>query len=215
MNKRKWLVVTSCFLIVVLMLAGSLAVSANFGDADDPMVTLSYITDVLAPDTLAKVEAAIELKNNEFTTAMNLKLSEYTTKLDTTISEFEARNANIANDTAFIDAVTNSVLARMSGDGAATGTTTTTSGSGWKLIQVSKGQTLSFSVGGEILLRIGSAVCYAPSSPGLINLTTGEVLEAGGNIATNHHYMVTVEGRGFKATSDAKILVSGSYTVLD
>ncbi|NLD87484.1 MAG: hypothetical protein GX633_04425 [Clostridiales bacterium] len=218
MNKRKWLVTTGVFLIVVLMIAGVIATKASFGDADDPMVTLSYITDVLAPDTLAKVEEAIELKNNEFTTAMNLKLSEYTTKLDATINEFEQRNANIANDTAFIDAVTTSVLARMSGESGYTAPTTTTNtgtAEGWKLIDVSNGQVITFAVGGEVLLRIGSASCYAQSSPGLINLTTGEVLESGGNLQKNHHYMVTVKDRGFKATSDSKILVCGSYTILD
>ena len=217
MSKRKWILTTSAFLMILLLLTGYMAIAAEFGSQDDPVVALSYITDVLAPEILENVNDNIELKSKEFSTEMNQKLTEYTTQLDATIAEFEERNLNIATDAQFIDAVTTQVLARMNGSSnAGTGTSTGVNigGNDWKLIEVPKGKTVVFEVGGMVLLRIGDATCVAPSDPGLINLTTATVLGNGNHLAQNNLYMITVQGRGFKATgSTNKLLVSGSYTI--
>ena len=212
--KRKWIAGTSAVLLVLLLLASYMAVAAETTSRDDPLVALSYLTDVLAPETIEKVNEAIELKANEMKTSMDLILTDYTNKLETKISEFESRNENIATDSSFVAAVTNSVLAQING----TGTGDTSPGgniasSGWQLVQVSSGETYKFSVGGMILLRIGSANCYTPSSPGIIDTTAGSELEGGGSLQKNHLYLVTVDERGFTATSDSKIMVYGSYTV--
>ncbi|MBS7315883.1 MAG: hypothetical protein KIG74_05710 [Clostridiaceae bacterium] len=213
MVKRKWIAGTSAVLLVLLLLASYMAVAAETTNRDDPLVALSYLTDVLAPETIEKVNAAIELKAQEMETSMNLILTEYTNELEAKIAEFESRNENIATDSSFIAAVTNSVLAQING----TGNSGTTSGgiaaSGWQLVQVKSGETYKFSVGGMVLLRIGSATCYTPSSPGIIDTTSGNELEGGGSLERNHLYLVTVDERGFTATSDSKIMVYGSYTV--
>lgn len=214
MVKRKWIAGTSAVLLVLLLLASYMAVAAETTSRDDPLVALSYLTDVLAPETIEKVNAAIELKANEMKTSMDLILTEYTNNLDTKISEFESRNENIATDSSFVAAVTNSVLAQLNGTG--TGNVPSGSGiasSGWQLVQVNSGETYKFSVGGMILLRIGSANCYTPSSPGIIDTTAGSELDGGGSLQKNHLYLVTVDERGFTATSDSKIMVYGSYTV--
>ncbi len=214
MVKRKWIAGTSAVLLVLLLLASYMAVAAETTNRDDPLVALSYLTDVLAPETIEKVNSAIDLKAQEMETSMNLILTEYTNELETKIAEFESRNENIATDSSFVAAVTNSVLAQING----TGTSGTPSGgniasSGWQLVQVSSGETYKFSVGGMVLLRIGSATCYTPSSPGIIDTTSGSELEGGGSLERNHLYLVTVDERGFTATSDSKIMVYGSYTV--
>jgi len=217
MNKRKWILSTSAFLMILLLLTGYMAIAAEFGSQDDPVVALSYITDVLAPEILENVNDNIELKSKEFSTEMNQKLTEYTMQLDATIADFEERNLNIATDAQFIDAVTTQVLARMNGT-SNTGTSTGISvgGNDWKLIELKKGQTVVFEVGGMVLLRVGDASCVAPSDPGLINLTTATVLGNGSALAKNNLYMITVQGRGFKATgSTNKLLVSGTYTISD
>ena len=216
MVKRKWIAGTSAVLLVLLLLASYMAVAAETTERDDPLVALSYLTDVLAPETIEKVNAAIDLKAQEMETSMNLILTEYTNDLEAKIAEFESRNENIATDSSFVAAVTNSVLAQINGTGTGDGDTTT-GGSiatgGWQLVQVSSGETYKFSVGGMVLLRIGSATCYTPSSPGIIDITSGTELEGGGSLERNHLYLVTVDERGFTATSDSKIMVYGSYTV--
>lgn len=72
MVKRKWIAGTSAVLLVLLLLASYMAVAAETTERDDPLVALSYLTDVLAPETIEKVNAAIDLKAQEMETSMNL-----------------------------------------------------------------------------------------------------------------------------------------------
>lgn len=84
----------------------------------------------------------------------------------------------------------------------------------FQVVTLSKGQTLTGQVGCEVMLRIGTAVCVSDSAPGLIDTTAGATLNNGGALQTNHLYMVTIETRGVKATSNVvKVLARGSYTV--
>ena len=87
-------------------------------------------------------------------------------------------------------------------------------GAVFAVVTLSQGQVLTGDIGCEVLLRIGSAVCAAPSSPGLIDQTGGAVLNDGAALAVNHLYMMTVQGRGVRAESKTvKLLVRGTYTV--
>ena len=88
------------------------------------------------------------------------------------------------------------------------------SSANFTLVTLSSGQTLTGSVGCEVLLRVGTASCVASSAPGLIDETTGGTLAGGSALAQNHLYMMTVENRGVKATAaTVKLLVRGGYTV--
>ena len=92
------------------------------------------------------------------------------------------------------------------------------SGSGsagtFTVVTLTQGQQLVGGVGCEVMLRVGSAVCTAPSAPGLIDETTASTLNSGGALAQNHLYMMTIEGRGVKATAaTTKLLVRGGYTI--
>ena len=79
---------------------------------------------------------------------------------------------------------------------------------------LSSGQTLTGSVGCEVLLRVGTATCVASSAPGLIDETTGSTLAGGSALVQNHLYMMTIENRGVKATAaTTKLLVRGTYTI--
>ena len=84
----------------------------------------------------------------------------------------------------------------------------------FKVVTLSKGQTLTGQVGCEVMLRIGTAVCVSDSAPGLIDTTEGTTLNHGGALQTNHLYMVTIATRGVTATADVvKVLARGSYTI--
>ena len=85
---------------------------------------------------------------------------------------------------------------------------------GFVLVTMSSGQTLKGEVGTEVMLRVGTAVCTASSTPGLIDTTSAGTLNNGAALEKNHLYMMTIEDRGVKATaSTVKVLVRGSYTV--
>lgn len=82
------------------------------------------------------------------------------------------------------------------------------------VVTLSQGQTLTGGIGCEVMLRVGSAVCVSPSDPGLIDETTASTLADGGALVQNHLYMMTIEGRGVRASAaTTKVLARGSYTV--
>ena len=82
------------------------------------------------------------------------------------------------------------------------------------VVTLSRGQTLTGDIGCEVMLRVGTAACVSPSSPGLIDESAASTLNNGGALAANHLYMMTIEGRGVQATSDTvKVLVRGSYII--
>ena len=82
------------------------------------------------------------------------------------------------------------------------------------VVTLSSGQVLTGDIGCEVMLRVGTASCVSPSSPGLIDETSASTLNNGGALVQNHLYMMTIEGRGVKATAaTTKLLVRGSYTV--
>lgn len=117
--------------------------------------------------------------------------------MDKVDSEIEGRNQEI------VKALGGQVT------GEASGTTAT-----FTVVTLSKGQVLTGDIGCEVMLRVGSATCVAASSPGLINETSGQTLNNGGALTQNHLYMMTIEGRGVKATADTvKVLVRGTYTI--
>ena len=82
------------------------------------------------------------------------------------------------------------------------------------MVTLSKGQVLTGDIGCEVMLRVGTASCVSPSSPGLIDESAAVTLNNGGALVQNHLYMMTIEGRGVKATAaTTKLLVRGTYTV--
>ncbi|MCQ2448157.1 MAG: hypothetical protein MJ073_04515 [Oscillibacter sp.] len=118
-------------------------------------------------------------------------MGEILKKVDSKIS---ARNADIAKQTG----------SNINGSSA----------DSFTVVTMTKGQTLTGDIGCEVMLRIGTASCVTPSAPGLIDETSGGTLNNGGALVTNHLYMMTIEGRGVKATADTtKVLVRGTYTV--
>lgn len=95
-----------------------------------------------------------------------------------------------------------------------TGTGSSGAADTFAVVTLTDGQILTGDIGCEVMLRVGSAVCTAPSDPGLIDETDASVLNSSGSLVKNHLYMMTIEGRGVKATAaTTKLLVRGSYTI--
>lgn len=85
--------------------------------------------------------------------------------------------------------------------------------SAFAVVDLAAGQKLHAGVGCEIMLRVGSAACFATSSPALIDMTDGTPTWDGNALVQNHLYMATIEGRGVVAKDAVKLLVRGSYTI--
>ncbi|MDR1158886.1 MAG: hypothetical protein LBK75_11420 [Oscillospiraceae bacterium] len=202
MVQKKWVVGLSAFLLIVLLFVGYMAMAVELGSRDDPMVTVSYITDELIPGLSEKIDAAVAAKTKEYSNQLE-------TKYNQLMAGLEGGAAGSLTDPAFIDAVAEAVLSKQgsSGGGAVPSADT------MKRVDLTSGQTLKLALGSEALLRLGSAACVAGGSPGLIDVTTGGELADGGALEQNHLYLATVEGRGFKAGGAATVFVRGSYTL--
>ena len=104
----------------------------------------------------------------------------------------------------------NATILRQLGGGSGSGTASDT----LAVVTLSKGQVLTGDIGCEVMLRVGTASCVSPSSPGLIDESSASALNNGGALVQNHLYMMTIEGRGVQATAaTTKLLVRGTYTI--
>ncbi len=128
---------------------------------------------------------------NQMDTKVNAKSDELKAALEKAISEYSQKMEQA-----------------LSSGGGGTG------GANYTVVTLTSGQKLQMDIGCEVILRVGSATCVSPSSPGLIDITGGSTLNHGGSLTVNHLYMATIEGRAVSAGSGTvKVLVRGGYTV--
>lgn len=171
------------FLLAGMLALGGLLLGAAQGTQTDPLVTLSYLNNVATPKILAEVDAKFAIREAALTEKLNSLVTQYTAEMQK--------------------------LAASGGGQTGTGG----SAAVFTVVTVPAGKSLVGGVGAEFLLRGGGAVCVAASAPGLIDTSGGGTLPAGGALLANHLYLSTAEGRGLKATSQATVLVRGSYTI--
>ena len=221
MVSKRWIAGVCSVLIVVLLLAGGAAVAAELGGKDDPLVSLSYI-EQLIPQLNENIEKVISEKVNEFDASLDTKIEEVNKSIDEKISRFEEQYAAGFANQDFIDKVAAAIADKGLGGSTGSGEGGSTGGSGegylYTRVDVATGQTLIGEVGTEILWRLGTGVCVSPGSPGLIDISVGGAggsgdLAAGGQLQQNHVYVGTVSDRGFKATSDCRVMIKGPYTI--
>ena len=173
--KRK-IVIGVVVLAVVTMISGaSLMAFATPGTPDDPLISLSYLTDIFRPQVSSDIERAGQ---------------DLTQELDAHIADLEER------------------FQASQGSSASSGPA-----DAFTVVTLRNGQSLTCSVGVEIMLRIGTANGFG-TAPALINYTTGATLSSGSALTINNMYLVTIEGNGIRATADTvRVLVRGSYTI--
>lgn len=185
MKKNHW-----GFRLAALLLASytlllvSVTAADGAGSESDPLVTLSYLNETFLAQVLGKVDEQLETRDKE--------LAE---KLDEQVKKDAA------------------ALAEQYGAGTGTGGSSEKANT-FTVVTLSSGETLYGEIGCEVMLRVGTANCVSPSSPGLIDETDASILEGGKALTKNHLYMMTIDERGVKATAaTTKLLVRGGYRV--
>ena len=74
-----------------------------------------------------------------------------------------------------------------------------------------KGQTVTFTAGTELILRMGKATVVATDKGGLADVTEGVDLQNGSAFPSNHQLVVPVgDGRGLKAEEDVLVMDKGN-----
>ncbi|MBQ5778210.1 MAG: hypothetical protein IIV97_05280 [Oscillospiraceae bacterium] len=204
MKQKKWKAITSAVLLAALIAVGAFAIAAEYGTSEDPLVSLSYINNVLAPQISEKVDEIIAEKTGSLSSDLDAKINSISGEIDDKIAQYTSKNADELINDAFVASVAEKVAGKVGG-GSSSAT--------FALVKLKSGQTITAKVGCEALLRLGSASCVSSGTPGLIDMTTGGDLAGGKALEKNHIYLCTVDGRGIKATSDATLLVRGPYTI--
>ena len=93
------------------------------------------------------------------------------------------------------------------------GTGSSPGGTGYTIVTVKQGQTLTASAGCEVLLRSGTAVCTSSAESSFVDMTGGSSLSGGESLVQNHLYLSAADGREIKAASDLTLMVRGAYTI--
>lgn len=199
---KKWSIWVTCVLVAVLMIAGLGAIAAEYGSQSDPLVTLSYIEQVLLPKTQKDVDKSVSNAMGDFEDALSDSNRSIQSYIDKKLRSFAAGDV----DEELIDAIAASILEQ-------TGDSITAGEASWSVVQVPAGCTVVCEVGVQAILRVGQATCVAAGSPGLIDLSNGETLANGGALAANHLYAVSVQGRGIYTAQGCTLLIAGSYTI--
>lgn len=207
MKQKKWKAITSIVLLVALFVVGFIAIAAEYGTSDDPLVSLSYINNVLAPKIEEKVDEIIAEKTASLGDELEAKVNSVSAEIDDKISSYTAKSADEIVTDSFIAKVSESVAAKVGNTGTAAAPST------FAVVKLNAGQTITAKVGCEILLRIGTMSCTSTNSVGLIDVSTGTVLAGGSALTANHLYLCTIDGRTIKATANATILIRGPYSL--
>lgn len=182
--KNRWILRATVLLLLSVLLNMTFSAAADAGSSGDPLVTLSYLNNTYLSAVLSKVDGKITDRNTQVAQQLSAQIDQTKQEL---AAEYGAGSS--------------------SGAGA-------TAASVFSVVTLSKGQTLSGGIGCEVLLRVGTAVCVASSTPGLVDETTAATINSGAALVKNHLYMMTIENRGVKATANSvKLMVRGTYSV--
>jgi len=188
--KMKTIIIT---VMVIAAAVGIFAIAVDYGTQSDPLVSLSYITDVFAPDVLKKAESTAKNTANQ----INSNIASYDSIVDKKVNEFTDRNTATVDST-MIEQIANKVPAPATKQSAP-----------FTTMELAAGKTVKLSKGCEVLIRSGSATCTAGS---LVNATTGAAVSPGGALAINHLYITAEAGATISMKSNSTVLIKGQYS---
>ena len=197
MNNKKWTIWLTCALVAVLMVAGLGVIAAEYGSQSDPLVTLSYIEQVLLPQAKKDVDQQVEDSMEDFEDLLNAKNKDIQKYIDKKLRSFASGDV----DEALVEEIAALILAE--------GEPSSVSNAPWAVITVPAGATVVCEPGVQAVLRSGQA----SSTAVLVDLSNGEDLTAGKALALNHMYVTDASGEGLFTAQGCTVLISGGYTV--
>lgn len=192
MESRKYLV---GFVLGALLVGSAISTDAagsQPGSDSDPLVTKSYVDE-----RIAELEAMVGTGSAGSGTSGTGSDSVAVDQLKTDVGDL----------TRFIiDALTQqeSQNARLSAIE-----------SGFVVVEVAAGKSVTLAGGAELVLRSGTATCLAGTYGGLADVTSGTDLAAGAAVPKQHLLLSSrSDGRGIKTKdTTAYLLIRGGYTV--
>ncbi len=185
MKSNHWIArLAGLMLLSYTLLVVGVMAAGTAGSQSDPLVTLSYLNDTFMAQIMSKVDEQLATRDKELSDKLAAQVQADTKAL----SEKYGSSTQAGEDVGSADT--------------------------FAVVTLAKGETLRGEIGCEVMLRVGTATCVSPSSPGLIDETDAATLENGKALVKNHLYMMTIDDRGVKATAETtKLLVRGGYTI--
>lgn len=177
----------------VALALGVTVLAASYDSSEDPLISLSYLTNIFKPEIEQKYEEKIE------------KLEARLSELENTISD-PVIDTYPAEDEPVIDTTTEN-----SNDAPAASST-------YEVVELTYGDSLYAVTACDIMLRSGKAACVAPdASQGIADYTDGYEVYNDQAIAKNHMLLIPRgDGRGIKALSESVfVMVRGDYTIVE
>ena len=86
MKQQKFITTTAAILMVCLLISGYYAVAAEYGSADDPLITQSYLDAVVTPKAVAAAEDAAGAQAD----TLSARISALSDQLDARITQAAA-----------------------------------------------------------------------------------------------------------------------------
>ncbi|GHV17471.1 hypothetical protein FACS18949_04920 [Clostridia bacterium] len=216
MVQKHWIIGVMVFLAVAVAGSGIAALAAA-GSKEDPMITQSYVWDEFQPQIVKKITEAVKASSDEYANTLTVQFNNLSASVDSRLNAMSAGNVDTAAliaDQAFIDAIAASVVAQLpTGGSSGGGGTAAGVSAGFTYVEVPSGKTVTLERGSEVVVRVGSAKCVASGAVGLVDLSNAEIIENNNELKLNHHYLCTIEGRGFKAGAALKVFIRGPYNV--
>jgi hypothetical protein len=165
-------------------LGGASAATVEPGSTADPLVSKSYVEQLIAGlATKTYVDQAVSLLNDH-----------------SYVDQAVAQKA----DRAYVDGAVQPKADKTYVDGKVLFT----------VVNVPQGSTLLGESGTEIVLRGGKATAVVSAKGGVLDATGGTDLRQGEAITPNHSLVIPVsDGRGLIAQTDVILIVKGSYSV--
>ncbi|MBR5538149.1 MAG: hypothetical protein IKU58_09640 [Clostridia bacterium] len=197
MKNKRWTIWLTCTLVAVLMVAGLGVIAAEYGSQSDPLVTLSYIEEVLLPNTKESVDEQIEEALEEYEDLLSEQSDDLEEYIDDKLRSFASGDV----DEELIEEIAKQIVAA--------GGSSSVSNAPWAVITVPAGATVACEPGVQAVVRSGQAACVS----GMVDLSNGETLGNGKKLALNHMYVTDAAGQGFTSAQGCTVLISGGYTV--
>lgn len=188
MKRDKKLRMVAVFSAVAV--AGAVTVYAAYDSSKDPLVSLSYLSDVFAPEI--KSELKSELSSELGVSIKDSLKAELKDEISDEISEDYSATLEALQKQ--VDALSNE----------------------YAVVDLQKGQRLKADASCEIVVLSGIAtVRCSASEEGLIDCTDGVILYDGQTVPENHKLLVpdNGDGRGITAVGTVQLLVKGGYTI--
>ena len=115
-TKKKWTITLAAVLLVTLSVAGYFAIAAEYGSEEDPLVTLSYINNILSPQVMQKLEQELNEKAQEVSSEIDTKIKAASDELDMKIAAYEAAAAEGTISDELINAIADAVIEGRGGE---------------------------------------------------------------------------------------------------